>query len=558
MKKYIFKLVISKLIFLLVLISNLIIGDEAFKTIVVSDKKCKTFNDHSDDVFGKTYYSIRPQDSNTARRITRFIPNKLYYDNYGYSNDKLINLCVEYQRTFNYFSHKLGDWFLLKNKNCLTIANFNENKPANINSQQLGLVINDKNPGKFCLFPKIENTIVDLGIGFDLSRYVCNLWTKLNFVLANCKTSVGLSICNPGQIQSGFFPSCAMSDSCSKTPIPYESICSALLGNKSTETFPELKFGKISNKVKSKTELAGIHYDLGYDLIRRENGHLGASLHAVFPTGNRPNGKFLFEPIVGANKCWQVGLGVNSSYDICCDCEHKIGLYFDAILTHLFPARQTRVFNLKKNGPLSQYLLLKKFDAAGNAIGIERVANILAGETEIGADVMFDGSLMLQFNRCNFFANLGYNFWARTKEKRSNTVCFRLPEDTYGIKGDLPLCNTVVVSCKCLLGGVSTSHVCPSLNETLCEPVNSTSSNSTISCAAPADDETVFLKISDINWSAPLHPSVISNKIFASIGYNYDIGRFPIYGLIGTEIEFSKGNRALNQWGVLVKGGISF
>ncbi|MDR3645981.1 MAG: hypothetical protein P4L22_00385 [Candidatus Babeliales bacterium] len=566
----------KKLIYIITLVIISINAEDAFKTPIIADRDCSTNEqDKNDIVFGKTFYSTRPQDSNTARKIMRFIPNKLYYDSY-YDRDasKLMNLCVEYQKSFNSFSPKLAEWFLKDCKQCLTLGPSDDTHCFDINSTQFGLLIPENKPSTICLSPKIDNLIIDFGIGFDLSRFICNLWTKMNLVFARCKTSIDLTTCG-GSAQTGMLPPCVYSNNCKPEPVPYKSICSALVGNQGQGSFPPLKFGKLTNS-QSESGVASIIFDLGYDLIRRERGHLGANLHIVFPTGNRPNAQFLFEPIVGANKCWQVGLGVNSSYDLYCSCDTKVGLYMDSILSHLFKSNQTRLFNLKSNGPLSQYLLLKKFDAQGDAYGIDRVANILAGETKIGADIMFDGSLMLQVNRCNFFANIGYNLWVRTKEKRDDSVCFRdfLP-DTFGIKGNLPLCTSVTMSCECPLTDLTAdlpdsvkndlpsmaalpNPDCTPVNETLCQAVNTTASKSTISCPAQADAETTYLKISDINFNAPLHPTAISNKIFGSIGYNYDTCRFPIYCLIGAEVEFSNGNKAINQWGVLAKAGITF
>lgn len=563
MKKQI-KFSFAKSLYITIFFLNIIKAEDAFKTPIISEKNCASSQEQIDEIFGKTFYSIRPQDSNTARKIMRFIPNKLSYDSY-YQRDtsKLMNVCVEFQKSFNYFSPKLAEWFLTKDKACLTIGPTDDKHIFDINSTQLGLVIPVNKPGQICLSPKIENFIIDLGIGFDLSRFICNLWTKINFIFAHCKTFLDLTTCGKGL--SGVLPGCVYSANCKDEPIPYTSICASLLGNTSkNNSFPKLNFGKFANS-QAESGLAGIHFDLGYDLIRRERGHLGFNLHLVFPTGNTPHAKVLFEPIIGANKCWQLGLGLNSSYDLYCSCYQKIGFYMDAILSHLFKSNQTRLFNLKRNGPLSQYLLLKVFDAQGDAYGVERVANILAGETKIGSDIMFDGSLMLQINRCNYFANIGYNFWARTKEKRSDTVSFRnfLP-NTFGIKGNLPMCESVSMSCDCLLKAdadisTATDNVCTKpFHQQLCQAVNTTASKSTISKSSDADENTTFIKIDDINFNAPLHPTVISNKVFASLGYNYESCRFPFYCLLGTEFEFSNGNKAINQWSILIKAGVTF
>ena len=160
----------------------------------------------------------------------------------------------------------------------------------------------------------------------------------------------------------------------------------------------------------------------------------------VFPTGTRPNGTYVFEPVIGANKSWQVGATAIAHYVR----EFEHGEYrclFLCSRNTSFQITQDRVFSLKENGPGSQLLLLKQFQVSQvGLINAQPEANIFCGRTKIGCNIMFDGSLMFQYSRKRFVADIGYNLWARTKEKREKTVWFRgFYVDSFGIKGNNPM-----------------------------------------------------------------------------------------------------------------------
>ncbi|MDR3646565.1 MAG: hypothetical protein P4L22_03415 [Candidatus Babeliales bacterium] len=506
--------------------------------------------------YGKTFFSQRPQDSNAARRILSSGTN-------GYdirAEDSCFNDCnargvvtLEYQQSFH--DKKLAQWFSFNcdDCNCMTVGVPGNNQTYDINAIELGLSTTNNAPGAIgdiCLNPKIRNIIADLDFKFDLNDCVCNSWARINMVIANCKTEMRLSGDTTGNIATTI-PAGVVSSAA--VEVPFNSVLEAFEAQSAFGEVPVLKFGRFANCVKSKTGVAGLHLDLGYDFVRCERGHIGASAHIVFPTGTRPKGVFLLEPVIGANKSWQLGATVNASYDLYKGCDDgRITLFFDSVITHLFKSRQYRPFQLK-NGPGSEFLILKTFDCTGQAIGLERAANILHGETKIGNDIMFDGALMFQFAYCNFFGDLGYNFWYRSKDKRANTVCFSgFAENKYGIApadpiiaGNFPFCTPTTID------------ICSTANCSTCAPNNSTAPTTTISTPGPINADPVFIGIGDIDFSSALNPSAISNKVFAALGYQFEC-KYPMYVSLGGEVEFGQDNRAINQWGVLGQFGISF
>ncbi len=71
-----------------------------------------------------------------------------------------------------------------------------------------------------------------------------------------------------------------------------------------TEAFnqKEWKFGKITTKSMTKTRLADIEVKLGYEWLQHDPCRLESYFGIIIPTGNRPDGEFVFETIVGYSK----------------------------------------------------------------------------------------------------------------------------------------------------------------------------------------------------------------------------------------------------------------
>jgi hypothetical protein len=489
-----------------------------------------------DNFFNKTFFAIRPQDSNSARRIMEGRTNsELFYEDHCAK----ISLALEWQQSFN--KSKLAKWFSFNCSDCMSIGIPGDDQTFDIDGRQFGLTTAGLLPGpigSFCLEPHSKNFIADLDIQVNLNDYLCGLWTRMIVPLVFAKTNLGLRIRNDQSANGSAFPAGLFSDDCSTTS-PKTSILSALQGD---------NCGKFSKNSLSKWGIAGIHFDIGYDVIRNDDMNLGASLHIVAPTGTQPKARYLFEPVIGANRCFQLGANVNASYNLYDSClnDKNATIVFDATLTHLFKSTQRRLFALKNNGAGSQYLLLKQFNAIGTAVvGTESAANLLCAKTRIGSDFMFDGAVMLHVDSCNFFGNIGYNLWFRSKEKKARTMYLNnFGVNSFGIKGNQPLSITNTGPCATSCIGT-------------CIPDLTTATNSTISQPAAADSTTMFITLDDIDFCIPLHPKALSHKLFASVGYNWDDCDYPYELLVGGEVEFGQHNSALNQWGILIKLGYS-
>ena len=547
--------------------------------IFVTGVTCPTDCDNNElyktcdgNYYGKTFFSFRPQDSDSSRRILGWF-NQDYTEQICPEIRQILTISPQYTRSFN--PKQIAQWFFFNGCPSMTVGIPNEYQDFDIDGSQIGLSLGTlfdpelqtlelvAGPiGNVWARPMVENFIVDFDLWYDLSKWHEKLWSRIEFPLVYMKTNMQMRSSGVG-VQADDYPfglfslsATATGDAygdylCDATPVPYNSISCALEGNKGWGVVTPLECGKFSTRAKHKWGVAGVHFDLGYDIYKEIPWYCAASLHVVFPTGNRPKGVYVFEPIIGANKSWQFGATFIANY-IKKFYRCELGIYLYAVGTHLFKASQDRVYALEPNGPGSQLLLLKQFELSQTAlIDAPRAANIFCGRAKIGSTLMFDGSLMFQLTRNKFVADLGFNYWARTKEKRSKTVNFRgFYEGAMAIKGDTPMTSQVQIP--------------PDFGPVQCVSDESTDSTATIAGPTPPDvpntsevtqgaSGSIFIQPGDINYGSPLQPTSMSYKVFGGIGY-----KSSWFILLSGEGEFGTNNAVINQWGVMLKVGKDF
>jgi len=236
-----------------------------------------------------------------------------------------------------------------------------------------------------------------------------------------------------------------------------------------TTTFQPLKYARIAGcncEPLKRNGLADLRFTLGYNAYMGERYHIGFGLTGAAPTGNRPNGEYAFEPMIGNGNHWELGGQLTSHYEFWAseDEEKSVTGYFDINLTHMFTARQTRTFDLKDR-PNSRYMLAEKLGApAGRSDGVyysqvfgtnvldsdfvpaasfkdvfTPVANLSTVDVDVNIGVQVDMVLMLNYTSNNLSFDFGYNLWARSCERiKLNCKCPTKLDDgkTWALKGD--------------------------------------------------------------------------------------------------------------------------
>jgi hypothetical protein len=383
-------------------------------------------------------------------------------------------------------------------------------------------------------------------------------------------------------------------------------------------SYEPLRHARMSRYRLTKSRLAEIQYALGYNFLLDPLYHLGLELRGSLPIGNKPTGEFLFEALVGNGHHAELGAGLTSHVQLWHDdcASRELTLYLDANITHLLKSHQHRTFDLKGK-PLSRYMLATDMrppvtDLFASINGSQivpssqckyrftPVANITTVPVDCTIAVQADVALKLAYTQENFQWDIGYDFWARSCEKlclRSDCCCPNKLASGCALKGDSFMFG---------FAQISTSTI-----STLGTPLASSQSNATIfngtnnwpngiDSAAwdqnpGIDSPKGFAYDTDGNqlvthqwlfsstWDAvytssnPMTISAsdldiagaatkgLSHKIFTHLSYTFNTCTtwVPYLG-IGGEVEFGKNNTvhcrycSLSQWGLWLKGGLSF
>jgi len=269
----------------------------------------------------------------------------------------------------------------------------------------------------------------------------------------------------------------------------------------------------------------------------------------VIPTGNRPHGEYMFEPIVGNNHHWGIMAG-NSIYIKLWEKDCKLlSLNFDAASKYLFSNHQTRSLDIKGR-PWSRYLEMynseeqawiayNNQEAGSGTSGI----NLLTKQVKVSPrfDFNLNWALMYSYKtECGaYLLEAGYNFFARQAE----TI-------------DLESCNLGTIAIKDLYGNGETSQVrtIQKNAQQSSYPINPADYNgSTI---------TGFQRLHscELDPSSAAHPGVLSYTVYGSMGYQWDNKNHPTLLTIGGSYEFSSEhtNNNIDRWMLWSKFGFSF
>lgn len=386
------------------------------------------------------------------------------------------------------------------------------------------------------------------------------------------------------------------------------------LGNSFTETFQTLQYARWAVDPcdsLTKTGLADLRMWLGYDWLNCERYSFGIGAVLAAPTGNTPHARYLFEPIVGNGHHWELGALIKGDYVLWRDCDdtHRLTLFSQANITHLFKSKQKRTFDLQ-NKPLSRYMLAEKLTTNsspylyGNLLNVDTlsdfkfaeefapVANLTTLCVDVSTNVQIDWATMLTYSRCNFTFDLGYELWYRGAEKiQANCDTANLiAANTWALKGDASVFGFAAIAdagisielnqAVALAGSESLATIhqgkSPNRSTGLDNPQSARAGNADDSLTVDLltlpnpDAGSAFTSIQAITLSGNdidicgAATKGFSNKVFANISHFWDCACWrPFLGL-GAMGEFNRNSHccstesAFSQWGVWIKGGFVF
>jgi len=588
---------------------------------------------------GSTTFIPRSQGDNTARELVGwqkqlFIPNLC--DNYA-------ALAIAFEYTSSFEPCRLAKRLFCTD--CLTFAGSKSpcrQNGCNVIADYFGLAENFV--GTLKIEPKIENYIVDIELFFGLDQFTPGFFARLHVPVTHTRWTLGLDEClpccnkfrgndefdpcymNSNTANDTFCPSAPqcqlhiLSDpfTCQCAPVTpcspsFSSPCSnntpsttttcnctsqslrqALSGNFTFGDMKEYwKFGRFSFCPLTKTGVADVDIILGYNFIQSEFSHLAFYGQAILPTGNRPEAKFIFEPILGTGLHAQLGGGFSTHISLYNDRDYdgfNCSFWLDGNVTHMFKTHQKRSFDFKNNGLLSRYTLLKEYDVNNNYIGrMINAINFATRNAEVWIDYKIDYSAKILLQACNWMFDFGYNVYVQSNER----VCIKthcpcdIDKRRFGIKGTTGVCCTMYSIMDDMIIAPAISSMLLDTTQanatmfTAIEPVataiNPSASavclsynNPAITIDTPIAGSTFFvadtttpptiISCADLDPDSAAQQAMLTHKFFTHWGYVYSTSSWEPHFGIGCEVEFDgkRIHNSLTQWGVWVKGGITF
>ncbi|MDP3889305.1 MAG: hypothetical protein Q8Q25_02045 [bacterium] len=492
---------------------------------------------------GISFFSPRSQSTNAARDISGIHPLRDLYDmhqKYGF-----FSITTTYTRSVR--PDRIAEALFSTNVLTLSGSQITNRPEQDFLADYFGL--SPSFISSVQLVPRIQNALFIFDGYLGLDEWYPGLYAEIQIPAGwtDWKMELREKVIQNGKETT--FPANYMTTNALAAPI--ERFEDALSG---TVTFGHmqdpLKFGKvISCYSHSKNGLADVHGALGLNFLLRENGHVGLSLRAAAPTGSRPNGEFLFEPILGNGKHWELGIGFNGHVLVWeKDGEQEMAFHAQANFMHLFGACQRRSFDLKTNGSFSRYMLAKEFKDGDYTGTLTPLINYTTLPCKVTVDFQADIALMFCYTYNEFIFDLGYNGWIRSKEK----ICIKdcIPLRTLGLKG---IQNVIIPANQLSNATQSTATI---FGDEFSEQNNVVDSNSPI-----------FISTNDLDERSAASPRLVTHKLFTHFGYTWlEKNHTPFVG-IGGEIEFEGINphntakperNTLAQWGVWFKSGVTF
>ena len=524
-------------------------------------------NNCDNGTYGMTYFHAREASQNLPLRMMGVADKMHLFDKecefYG-----VFSVALGYERSFK--GSKIGKYFGFDGT-CSTL--FSQDTTAttpngiapdtNSDARAIDWGLGTSSRTTLSFSPRIDKVLIDLDLFLGLDEFINGLWMRVSAPLVWARYNL-----NPCEVvttsDSTAYGPFFVNDTDAEVAVPYTTVVDAWKAFGAYGDVHAATKGKIRCGSDSKFRLGSLDLQFGYDMIRNECAHLGIFIHGVAATGNKADATYLFEPIAGTYN-WQLGGGLGGSWTMWNkNDEQKLTLYGEWLMTHMFKRSQERLLGLTLNGTTAgnSWILLKKFSAAHAYDGeIDRATDMLARCIKVGNNFMTDFALMLQYQRCAFDFSIGYNFWYRSKDKTScsNNSCgtssccsannncsttATFAADTYGIKG----VNSAAGARSVFFYSKTNSDISTSGSVVVADATEGQTT------ATAAD----YVLETDVTSCVALAPSAYSNKIFGYIGHNWlDCDHAPYLGL-GGMFEWARQNRAATQFGVYLKGGISF
>lgn len=313
------------------------------------------------------------------------------------------------------------------------------------------------------------------------------------------------------------------------------------------EAFKQKAFrcGKIDDCCdNTETRFAHIELALGAQLVKEETCTLESFVGGIFPTGNRPCGTFVFEPIVGNNDHFGAFWGSALSMELWHHDTHerRLVVYVNYNGQYLFSRCERRLVDVKCK-PWSRYMQVycnkdqaqEAFDAgspdADKALLLHTPGvNIFCLDLKIKPRFAHNCNAAFAYYANGFEGEIGYNLFCRKAE------CIEL-----GCKFNEQS------AFKSLQGDGFTDNV-----QIICDDLG------LINAKSIDDFDDNIIKAVDLDLESAAHPGMIVHTVYGSLGYRWDDREYPPFIGAGASYQFASDNTGMNKWMAWGKLGFSF
>jgi len=426
--------------------------------IVIIHTTCATTQN-----FVTPHIAPRSQGVNLARHSVGWVHETHRYDRNSFYGS--LSIIPEYTRSFN--AHHLAK--------CLFGASLGSCNTINVSGSQVqGRGERDWLADYFYLptdfqstlhfKPVIDNFIIDANLYFGLEEWAKGLYCIIYFPIVHSRWNLnfcekvqnsGVNDYAPGYVTSSpngvprnellkdvsqFMSGKTIFPSDNDTNVLFEPLTKALM-------LPEKHI---------RTRIADVRVSFGWDAVNNACGRFGFYFQIAAPTGNKPEGRVLFESIVGNGHHWELGGGISGNWNFwySADEKHSCELYFDATVTHFLTNEQVSTFDIQGK-PLSRYMLAEKMTAHTHDLKVgdtaddaqvpqfqfnnelSPVANVTTFPVHVKIAAQADIICILNYAHTCWNVDIGYNFWARSCEKIEPVTRFEpVVNHFWALKGD--------------------------------------------------------------------------------------------------------------------------
>ncbi|HLJ31891.1 MAG TPA: hypothetical protein VKU36_05625 [Candidatus Babeliales bacterium] len=331
-----------------------------------------------------------------------------------------------------------------------------------------------------------------------------------------------------------------------------------------TEAFqqPAWNYGKIAGAMK-KTGLGDIEAKVGYEWLQHEPAHTETYIGLVIPTGNKNNGEYVFQPIVGRGKNWGLMFGSSLGLEIWNSEDGDKNIRYE-LVSHtefLFQNKQRRSFDLKGR-PWSRYLpVYANMDEAQAAslltspLHAQNAStpgiNVFTQEVNVTPGIATDVNTAFIFTWKKFQAEVGYNFLAKRAEKVELACAWQQGPALKHYVG-----NGTTNPIRTIQGNRFYEQIVSNIQL----PVVIPPTLGTMIIPVPlVDYQTSLIQEIDLDLNSAATPALLSNTLYATVGFHAYDREYPLFGNLGASYTFSKNNNAVpRRWVLWLKMGLSY